>query len=267
MKRLGLDLGTASLGWALYDDEAFGEAAFGEATDSCIESGVLVFPEGMDHNKAHIQSRAALRRQKRAARRLIYRRKLRKFLMLRALIEAQMCPLSEAGLQRWKQEGRYPLDDEAFIAWLRVSPEQNPYADRAAAAQQRVDRLTLGRALYHMAQRRGFKSSRKERLTELKTDAGEKVDTSSAAAKELSAMKAEIADLTKKLESQKLTLGQYLYALYQQQTEFVHHPEQFTEALPPSAASRTVRQRSTSHASLRAHKISPGTKNPQHQPI
>lgn len=230
MKRLGLDLGTASLGWAIYDDEAFEGAALGEAAASCIESGVLVFPEGMERDKTdNLKSWAALRRQKRAARRLIYRRKLRKFLMLQALIEAQMCPLSEAGLRRWKQEGRYPLDDEAFMAWLRVSPEQNPYADRAAAAQQRVDRLTLGRALYHMAQRRGFKSSRKERLAELETEAGEKVDTTSVAAKELSAMKAEIAALTKELETQKLTLGQYLYRLYQQQTEFIRHPKQFAE--------------------------------------
>ena len=243
MKRLGLDLGTASLGWALYDDEAFAEAALGETAASCIESGVLVFPEGMERDKSdNLKSWAALRRQKRAARRLIARRKLRKFLMLRALIEAQMCPLSLEGLRRWKQEGRYPLDDEAFMAWLRVSPEQNPYADRAAAAQHQVDRLTLGRALYHMAQRRGFKSSRKERLAELEAAAGEKVDTTSAAAKELSAMKAEIAELTKALEAKQLTLGQYLYALYQQQTAFVRHPEQFAKEPEPVRRRKTGRK-------------------------
>ena len=243
MKRLGLDLGTASLGWALYDDEAFAEAALGETATSCIESGVLVFPEGMDRDTAdNLKSWAALRRQKRTARRLIARRRLRKFLMLRALIEAGMCPLSEEGLQRWRQEGRYPLDDEGFMAWLRVSPEDNPYADRAAAARGKVDGLVLGRALYHMAQRRGFKSSRKERLAELEAESGVKKEMTSAEAKKIAPIKAEIAELTKALEAQKLTLGQYLYAIYQQQVAFIRHPEQFAKVPDPVRRRKTGRK-------------------------
>lgn len=218
MKRLGIDLGTSSLGWAIIDDDRMEAAPTGSEAPSPIDCGVVIFPEGMDRDKSdNLSSPAAERRQKRAARRLIARRRLRKFHMLRALMELGMCPLSEAGFDSWKRNHVYPIHDEAFMAWLAATPTHNPYADRAAAASIPVDKLTLGRALYHMAQRRGFKSSRKERLQELEAAAadGSNEAKKAASASEATQTKQEIDRLTAALEKENLTLGQYFYRLFQ----------------------------------------------------
>ena len=164
-----------------------------------------------------MSSPAATRRQARAARRLIYRRKLRKFHMLRALMDAGMCPLSEEGLKAWKDEGRYPIHEEAFMQWLQSTHEHNPYADRNAAATEPVDKLVLGRALYHMAQRRGFKSSKKEQLEALECADGAEGRTRRPS--EATQTKQAIDELSRCLEEGDLTLGQYFYKLYQENVE------------------------------------------------
>lgn len=218
MKRLGIDLGTNSLGWAVFEDEAMREAPVGSEAPNPIACGVVVFPEGLERDKSdNLKSPAAERRAKRAARRLIFRRRLRKFHMLRALMELGMCPLSEEGFKAWKEEGRYPLKDAAFMDWLKSTPEHNPYADRAAAAEGKVDALTLGRALYHLAQRRGFRSSRKERVQELLAEEaaveakGKKATRKAKSDDDLGVVKQAIKDLTEALEREKLTLGQYFF--------------------------------------------------------
>ncbi len=217
-KVLGLDLGTGSLGWAILDEDALMCAPSGTYAPNVIESGVVIFPEGMERDKSgSLKSRAAERRSARAARRLIFRRKWRKMLLLKKLIELKMCPMSLESLERWKK-GHYPIHDEAFRAWLAATPEKNPYVDRKRAAEERVDLLTLGRALYHLAQRRGFKSSRKEQLRELvENDDGDdkrgKKRGGSATDKELGVVRQSIADLTVKMGGR--TLGQYFYDLFQ----------------------------------------------------
>ena len=222
MKRLGIDLGTNSLGWAVFDDEALWNAPTGSAAPAPIACGVVVFPEGLERDKSdNLASPAAERRAKRAARRLIFRRRLRKFHILRVLMELGMCPLGEEGFKAWKEKGRYPLDDAAFMRWLASTPRHNPYADRAAAAEGKVDALTLGRAIYHLAQRRGFKSSRKERVQELlaEEEASETKNKKSARkAKgddELGQVKLAIKNLTEELEREKLTLGQYFFRRFE----------------------------------------------------
>ena len=226
MKRLGIDLGTASLGWAIFDDEALRDAPVGALADPKIECGVIVFPEGLDRDKSdNLKSPAAERRQKRAARRLIYRRKLRKFHMLRALMDAGMCPLSEEGLRAWKEQGRYPLDDKAFMQWLRSDEEANPYAARAAAATEKVDPLTLGRAFYHLAQRRGFKSSKKEQLAEREAEEGNDAAKRAHKKSEASQTKQEIDALTSEFEQEELTLGQHFYRLFKQNASLLNGAE------------------------------------------
>ena len=218
MKRLGIDLGTNSLGWAIFEDERMKSAASGSCAPSPIECGVIIFPEGMDRDDSNnLASPAAKRRAKRAARRLIYRRKLRKFHLLRVLMEHGMCPLSEEGLNQWKEKGIYPLEDEPFMNWLRSTPEQNPYADRNAAACEKVDNLILGRALYHIAQRRGFKSSRKEQLAEMEAeeDSGVKGNHKKTSQPEQGVIKRDIQALTAELNKEKLTLGQYFYRMFE----------------------------------------------------
>ncbi len=194
-KTLGLDLGSNSLGWAVIDSDR----------GTILDTGVVVFDEGIVRVKGAdtLSTPASVRRIARMGRRLRYRRRLRKFALLRTLIANGMCPMSPESLDAWAKKGIYPLSDKAFRDWLHSSPEDNPYRDRAMAADGPVDKLTLGRALYHIAQRRGFLSSRKEAM--------EKEDD-----EELGRVKSSIRDLTEEIRSggDNRTLGQYFYECY-----------------------------------------------------
>ena len=198
-KTLGIDLGSNSLGWAILDD----------LTGDILDKGVLVFPEGVDPDAGtSVETPAAQRRAARMGRRLKFRRKLRKWNLLKLLIENGMCPLSIAELEGWKKDGVYPVANKEFISWLKSTDSSNPYCDRAAAADGKVTPYTLGRALYHIAQRRGFKSSRKEEasLIDEETGAPKKAD------KVLGAVKSGIAVLSEKIEKSGCnTLGQYFF--------------------------------------------------------
>ena len=210
-------MGTGSLGWAILDDERLENAPYGEDAPNPIDCGVIVFPEGMERDERNnLSSPAAERRKKRAARRLILRRKRRKMRTLGVLIEAGMCPLSREGLAAWKN-GHYPIEDKAFMAWLASTPEQNPYVDRKRAAEGRVDPLCLGRALYHIAQRRGFKSSKKEQMQELLQEEvlaeGGKKPSKKKEASEATQTKQAIDALSKEMGER--TLGQYFYDCFQ----------------------------------------------------
>ncbi len=202
-KTLGLDLGSNSLGWAILDD----------ITGDILDKGVIVFPEGVDLDaKSSADTPAAIRRAARMARRMKFRRKLRKWHLLNILIDVGMCPLTHAELDEWKKTGRYPLGNKAFLEWLKATDTSNPYCDRAAAASGKVPPLTLGRALYHIAQRRGFKSSRKDEADLADETAGQEKQLD----KELGAVKTDIETLTKEIEAAGCkTLGQYFFKLLQ----------------------------------------------------
>jgi CRISPR-associated endonuclease Csn1 len=153
-KILGLDLGTNSIGWAVVDEEA---------NQPILNKGVRIFSEGVNKDsKGNEQSKAAERTKFSAARRMKFRCKLRKYQTLKGLIQNNMCPLSLEELELWKQKKIYPKNEE-FINWLRTHEDKNPYFFRAKAVNEKlVNPLQLGRALYHLAQRRGFKSNRLE---------------------------------------------------------------------------------------------------------
>ena len=194
VKTLGLDLGTNSLGWAVIDE------------NSVQKTGVLVFEEGVNREQSDsLVTPAADRRAKRMARRLRFRRHLRRRLILKILIEQKMCPLTQEELKAWSQTGVFPKGNAAFVEWLKSTDTRNPYCDRTRAASENVDPLTLGRAIYHLAQRRGFKSGRKDQPED-----GE--ESSSAKAKELGKVKRGISRLTATLEKFGLTLGQYFFS-------------------------------------------------------
>ncbi|MDY5595936.1 MAG: HNH endonuclease domain-containing protein [Kiritimatiellia bacterium] len=198
MKRtLGLDLGSNSLGWAILDD----------MTGDILDKGVVVFPEGIDAANDTLETPAAIRRAKRMGRRLKFRRKIRKWRLLSLLIERGMCPLSSEELDEWKKGGRYPLGNKAFLGWLKATDVSNPYCDRAAAAEGKVDPFVLGRALYHIAQRRGFRSSRKD------AGAADGEDGEARSAdKNLGVVKKDIAHLSEEIRaSGAKTLGQYFH--------------------------------------------------------
>lgn len=161
-KILGLDLGTNSIGWAIVENENYDHKEIFELKDK----GVIIFSEGVKKEKGNEISKAAERTAFRGARRLKFRRKLRKFETLLVLSKNGMCPLTEQEVKGWAGFGKtrfknYPTNEE-FLKWLSTDDKQNinPYFFRNKASKEKIRKLDLGRAFYHLAQRRGFFSNR-----------------------------------------------------------------------------------------------------------
>ena len=159
-KILGLDLGTNSIGWAITEQQ--------DDNYTLLDKGVDIFQEGVARTKSGEEPMVKTRTDARALRRHYFRRRLRKIELLKVLIANDLCPyLDKEQLDNWRYKKQYPLNDE-FMLWLRSSDSNNPYADRYKALTEQLnlsvtaDRYTLGRVLYHLAQRRGFLSNRKE---------------------------------------------------------------------------------------------------------
>ncbi|MDF7825570.1 type II CRISPR RNA-guided endonuclease Cas9 [Pontiellaceae bacterium B12227] len=197
---LGLDLGTNSIGWAVVDEIDSG-FEIAKRDDGFEYRGVHIFQEGVKTEKGVESSKASERTGYRSARRIKFRRKLRKIQTLKALSEAGFCPpLSVQELKDWQSKKVYP-ENPAFRAWCKTSETdaKNPYYFRWLAASEILDlskeedRFKIGRAFYHMAQRRGFKSNRLDSTPE----------------KESGVVKTEIAELSKKMGER--TLGQYFW--------------------------------------------------------
>lgn len=187
MKTLGLDIGTNSIGWGIVD----------EAAGKIEDCGVYIFPEGVKKEKGNESSKAAERTGFRLARRLKFRRKLRKYETLKVLIKNKMCPLSMEELEKWRRQKIYPTSRD-FLNWYRTDELKNwePYFLRKKCVEQKAEPYEIGRALYHLAQRRGFLSNRKE--------------TTKASEGEVSKSIGELSSLIGDR-----TLGQYFYELKQ----------------------------------------------------
>ncbi|AXJ00767.1 CRISPR-associated endonuclease Csn1 [Cyclonatronum proteinivorum] len=165
-KILGLDMGTNSLGWAIVEQH--------NRRFELVDKGVKIFPLGVNRDKSGESSKASERTQKRSSRRLKARKRYRKYFTLKALIEHDppLCPLSPDELTAWKKSGykAYPME-EAFLSWQRTDAlqQEHPYAYRDLFSRETQDwrnkpelAFKLGRAFYHLAQRRGFASNRKD---------------------------------------------------------------------------------------------------------
>ena len=196
---LGIDTGTNSLGWAIvekHDDEY-----------KLLEKGTNIFAEGVKIEKGIESSKAAERTEHRSVRKHYWRRKVRKIRLLTILVENRLCPpVSKADMRQWRLKKVYPTDED-FMAWQRTEDKEgvNPYHFRHICLTQKLDltnltqRYMLGRAIYHLNQRRGFLSNRKESTKESE-----------------GAVKEGISDLTKEIENAGCTyLGEYFYQLYE----------------------------------------------------
>lgn len=133
--RLGLDLGTNSLGWCVYGLDADDEP------NRIIRMGSRIFSDGRDRKS--LASLAATRRQARQVRRRRDRVLKRRQRLMSALTEAGLLPTEE--------------HDRKALQHL------DPYALRARGLDEPLALHELGRALYHLCRKRGFKSSRKDR--------------------------------------------------------------------------------------------------------
>ena len=131
--RLGLDLGTNSIGWTAVRLNAREEPA------GILGLGVRIFPDG--RNPTDGSSLAVDRRFARGQRRRRDRYLKRRGDLLKLLIKYGLMPEDDA--ERKKLANR------------------DPYKLRAAALNRSLHSHELGRALFHLDQRRGFKSNRK----------------------------------------------------------------------------------------------------------
>jgi len=167
--RLGLDLGTNSIGWCIVElDSQMKPSGFGGL-------GVRIFPDS--RNPKDGSSLASARRLPRQARRNRDRYLRRQRRLMAALIKHGLMPTEEA--DRKTLEG---LD---------------PYKLRAEGLDRKLSLHELGRAIFHLNQRRGFKSNRK-------TDGGDKDESGK--------IKSAIASVNERIKNENArTLGEFLY--------------------------------------------------------
>ena len=161
---LGLDIGSNSIGWAILDKQK----------QRLIDIGVRVFPEGVDRDTKGLEkSKNATRREARGARRTRQRRNARKQQLLETLQKAGLLPQNEPEIMSLFQK--------------------NPYLIRKKGLDNKLELYEFGRMLYHLSQRRGFKSNRKS---------GESKDDGK--------VKKEAGELQKKIEAANCrTIGEY----------------------------------------------------------
>lgn len=132
--RLGLDIGTNSIGWAVLELDS------NKKVKGIIDAGSRVFSDGRAPKDK--TSLAVKRREKRGMRRRRDRLLKRKSRLLNVLVENGLFPHSIKDQQELKNAC--------------------PYEIRKKAIDTEIDKFELGRALIHLCQRRGFKSNRKE---------------------------------------------------------------------------------------------------------
>jgi CRISPR-associated endonuclease Csn1 len=185
-RKLGLDIGTNSLGWTVVEKED-GVYDFLKIEDENKElipsKGSYIFSKSVDANE---NSKAAERRGFRGARRRIDRIRLRKIATLKVLDEFGLCPkFKEGELNKWKNKKIYPCDNFDFIEWQRTGKKngnsqieklKQPYylrylaATNAGMMETAEGRSQLGRAFYHLSQRRGYLSNSEEEQSDDKID-------------------------------------------------------------------------------------------------
>lgn len=206
-KILGIDTGTNSLGWAIVEKKA--------DEYHLLDKGVNIFQEGVKIEKGIESSKAADCTAHKAARVRNYRIKLRKIRLLRILSDAHLCPpLSKVELSAWRLKKEYPKND-LFMQWQGTDDEseKTPYAYRHKCLHEclnfnsMTDRYILGRAFYHMIQRRGFLSNRKDQSGD---DTGK--------------VKESISNLTQEMHDDGYEyLGDYFYSLYNKGEKIRNH--------------------------------------------
>lgn len=206
-KILGIDTGTNSLGWAIVEKQA--------DEYHLLDKSVNIFQEGVKIEKGIESSKAAERTAHKAARVRNYRIKLRKIRLLRILSDAHLCPpLSKVELSAWRLKKEYPKN-ELFMQWQSTDDEseKTPYVYRHKCLHDCLDfssvtdRYILGRAFYHMIQRRGFLSNRKDQSAD---DTGK--------------VKESISNLTQEMHDAGYEyLGDYFYSLYNEGEKIRNH--------------------------------------------
>jgi CRISPR-associated endonuclease Csn1 len=170
-KIIAYDLGTNSIGWSIREDQKEG--------NQIINAGVITFNKGVGEEKNIEYSLAASRTGRRSLRRRYQSHKYKLWSTLEILITNGYCPMTIEQLDQWRKYtkgiGRnYPVNAFLFNNWIKLDfnndgkPDYtSPYELRSELINRKLDftleenKHKLGRALYHIAQHRAFKSSKK----------------------------------------------------------------------------------------------------------
>ncbi len=261
---LGLDIGTNSVGWALVELNGVGGEPKGLLTDSSNpralpSMGVRLFEAGMEHLGAgkKEESHGVKRRTSRLQRRQLMRRARKRRRVFHLLQEAGLLPAFKDGA--WDAcGGQDPARDQLLktldeelgrtlaasdSAFAPECFERLPYLLRGRALDFPLRPHELGRVLYHLAQRRGFKSNRKA------DSADDESGVIKSAIGELGRAMEEVDPATGKPQAR--TLGEYLLGLdprverlrsrwtarrmYEEEFDAIwsaqapHHPESLTD--------------------------------------
>ncbi len=131
--RLALDIGTNSIGWALYKIDK------NKKPCSIAGAGVRIFPSGrMPKDYTTVNATRRLAR--------LARRQRDRYLQRRAYLLIML-----------EKYGLFPAD--RFSA--KKLADLNPYELRTKGLDEKLDLYHFGRALFHLNQKRGFKSNRR----------------------------------------------------------------------------------------------------------
>lgn len=179
MKRiLGLDLGSASIGWAIIEEnsiEVYDETTINSSKDKIIALGSRIIPlsndESSQFSKGQAITKNADRTAKRTQRKGYDRYQLRRKLLLEEL--------SKLGMYNGTT--------------LKLS-KLDLWGTRAKAIHEKITLLELGRVLCHINQRRGYKTS--------KSDFGDK---------KTGEYVSQVVERYRELHEQGLFIGEYMY--------------------------------------------------------
>ena len=145
--RLGIDLGSSSLGWCCLQIQE-------DRVINILDIGVRIYPDGRnDQNKDPL---CVARREFRGSRTRLRRFKLRQ--------KQLIADLQDGGLLPKK------------LSEFKALEHLNPYELRAKAIHEKISLFELGRAIFHLNQRRGFLSNRHEKRNKDNTKTAKAMD-------------------------------------------------------------------------------------------
>ncbi len=208
---LGIDLGSASLGWAAISLDETGKPS------GLLRAGVRIFDPAVtgDTEKGQDESNAVARRTARLIRRQLRRRAARQSDLFGLLQRHSLLPPyegAEADASQQRHSILNTLDKQLAARWEssggQTAADLPLYLLRKAALDAALEPFELGRVFYHLSQRRGYRSNRKEQAS--------KKDTPGKAKKEddLGVVEGDIKNLLEEMSrAHARTLGEYFASL------------------------------------------------------
>lgn len=174
-KILGLDLGSASIGWAVIAEDSSSNETKPQTHILGLGSRIIPYEgtEGKDFEKGTGESRSALRTKARTTRKMYDRYQLRRKNLVNILVRLNMMP----------------TEKEKLLTKMEL------WELRSKAANQKISLAELGRILLWLNQKRGYKSGRSEANMDKK-------DTDYVAT---------VKSRHDKIKELGLTIGQYFY--------------------------------------------------------